>query len=509
MRAKKCSCGKGDMKTCGCRHDKGIPVEKISSLIKEALSPEVEARAAGKMGITPEQLRTRATLNVFGNRRLEEIHDNMSRAERGDLSLSNERRGRMLDVLSGGAPMDAAAYENYWASRARRRAIGDTRRAMNGNPNARARLPDSGRRALSAMYHARDPRLLVPAALALAGTGYGAYRMLGGGDDAEPKTAMDKLALSPALKARAAGKMGITADQLQSQAASNVLHNQNLGLHHRMTGVGTGDMAPVQARNERLLQRATAAPMDDAAKANYGASRDTRQMLGGVRRTVGNVKGMIANRDPRLMIPAGGLALAGLGYGAYRMFGGGNDQQQPPVQKAAGFSEIDRLRDKLAWAPLAAGVARGAAMLAPRLMSAGRAAAPMARKAAPFAKDMAKDMAIQTGAGMLMQPSQSQSQETKSAGWFGFGSKKEKPAPRPMQPANQELTPEQIAHIHALADKYMLDRGYAIKMHGPWHSEFPDATEHNIAAESDAQLQYGGKGVPWDAQRWGKPNPLG
>lgn len=73
---------------------------------------------------------------------------------------------------------------------------------------------------------------------------------------------------------------------------------------------------------------------------------------------------------------------------------------------------------------------------------------------------------------------------------------------------NPEISPEHMALIHDLADKYQLDRGYALQTHGPFHAMYPGATEHNLAAESDMQRLSGGPGVEWDSAKWGHPNPL-
>ena len=94
------------------------------------------------------------------------------------------------------------------------------------------------------------------------------------------------------------------------------------------------------------------------------------------------------------------------------------------------------------------------------------------------------------------------------AALFGFG-KKKPPSNSGMKPQHiSEVSTQHRDEVHALADKYHLDRGHAHQQHGPWHRQFPGATEHNIAAESDAQLTHGGKGVKWDKKKWGHDNPL-
>jgi hypothetical protein len=100
----------------------------------------------------------------------------------------------------------------------------------------------------------------------------------------------------------------------------------------------------------------------------------------------------------------------------------------------------------------------------------------------------------------------------KTAGWFSGKPVSSTRQALPRQVQKQQATVQvPLSPEHAaLADKYLLDHGYVADEVDALQGFGPDAMkalEHNLAFNSAMQKHFGGPGVDWDEQRWGRPHP--
>ena len=164
-------------------------LEKFSAdlnMLKEALSPELKARAAAKIGITPEQLQDYAFRSAYRLRR--------RRMEDRSPERIKEMADRYRASTRRMTPESTAAYDDSFSER-------EARRRQFHADRLRETIPAPPATPLSKSSLLQ--RLKLPAAgLALAGAGYGAYRMLRDDPDEGSKAAMEKFAAPSALLQR-------------------------------------------------------------------------------------------------------------------------------------------------------------------------------------------------------------------------------------------------------------------------------------------------------------------